>query len=89
MDQGPGFTDADKASLFKKFKRLSARPTASESSNGLGLAIVKILVDRLGGTIELLSQVNKGSEFIIMLPSQSKNSENSGDIVQTILSDKH
>jgi signal transduction histidine kinase len=88
-DQGPGFTDADKASLFKKFKRLSARPTASESSNGLGLAIVKILVDRLGGTIELLSQVNKGSEFIIMLPSQSKNSENSGDIVQTILSDKH
>jgi signal transduction histidine kinase len=29
-DQGPGFTDADKASLFKKFKKLSARPTASE-----------------------------------------------------------
>jgi signal transduction histidine kinase len=89
-DQGPGFTEVDKASLFKKFKRLSARPTASESSNGLGLAIVKILVDRLGGTIELISQVNKGSEFIIVLPSQSKNSENSGDIMQTILlSDKH
>jgi signal transduction histidine kinase len=84
-DQGPGFTDADKKSLFKKFKRLSARPTASESSNGLGLAIVKILVDRLGGTIELKSQLSKGSEFIVTLPIQSKNLESLGDVEQTDL----
>jgi signal transduction histidine kinase/Tfp pilus assembly protein PilF len=67
-DQGPGFTTIDRASLFKKFRRLSARPTGSESSNGLGLAIVKILVDRLGGTIDLVSEIGKGSEFKIVLP---------------------
>ncbi|NOS56114.1 MAG: hypothetical protein HOP37_07640 [Cyclobacteriaceae bacterium] len=73
-DQGPGFTDTDKLSLYKKFKKLSAKPTSSESSNGLGLAIVKTLIDRLGGTIELISSEGKGSEFILTIPYvQTKN----------------
>ncbi|NOS92290.1 MAG: hypothetical protein HOP30_10240 [Cyclobacteriaceae bacterium] len=68
-DQGPGFTENDQLFLYKKFKRLSARPTASESSNGLGLAIVKTLIDRLNGSIELKTKEKEGSEFIITLPS--------------------
>ncbi len=74
-DQGPGFTQADRSSLFKKFRRLSAQPTAAESSNGLGLAIVKTLVDRLGGTIELVSEYGKGSEFTVILPLRNKKVE--------------
>lgn len=61
-DQRPGFTDTDRLSLYKKFKKLSAKPTSSESSNGLGLAIVKTLIDRLGGTIELISSEGKERE---------------------------
>lgn len=68
-DQGPGFTEEDQRMLYKKFKRLSARPTASESSNGLGLAIVKTLVDRLDGSIQLKTKVNEGSEFTVTLPA--------------------
>lgn len=71
-DQGPGFTEEDKKFLFQKFKKLSARPTAGESSNGLGLAIVKTLVDRLEGKIELTSQPGKGSEFFIQFPLKDK-----------------
>lgn len=67
-DQGPGFSDKDKSHLFQKFKKLSARPTAGETSNGLGLAIVKTLVDRLKGKIELISAQGKGSEFILKFP---------------------
>jgi signal transduction histidine kinase len=67
-DEGPGFSQADKALLFQKFKKLSARPTAGESSNGLGLAIVKILVDRLKGNVNLVSQQGKGSEFVVSFP---------------------
>lgn len=67
-DQGPGFSEDDRKFLYQKFKKLSARPTAGESSNGLGLAIVKILVDRLNGNIELHTSTNKGSEFIVRLP---------------------
>jgi Signal transduction histidine kinase len=71
-DHGPGFSEDDKKSLFQKFKKLSARPTAGESSNGLGLAIVKTLVERLGGRIDLVSDQGKGSEFIVIIP-ESKN----------------
>jgi signal transduction histidine kinase len=67
-DHGPGFSPADKKFLYQKFKKLSARPTAGETSNGLGLAIVKILVDRLDGIIELNSTPGLGSEFTISFP---------------------
>lgn len=67
-DHGPGFSPVDKKFLYQKFKKLSARPTAGETSNGLGLAIVKILVDRLDGIIELNSTPGLGSEFTISFP---------------------
>lgn len=68
-DYGPGFSEKDRLQLFQKFKKLSARPTAGETSNGLGLAIVKTLVDRLNGEIELISEPSKGSEFVIRFPT--------------------
>ena len=69
-DNGPGFTETDKSKLFQKFQKLSARPTAGESSNGLGLAIVKTLVDRLEGEISLETEVRKGSEFTVTFPQK-------------------
>jgi signal transduction histidine kinase len=70
-DKGPGFSPTDRKFLFQKFKKLSARPTAGESSNGLGLAIVKILVDRMGGDIELQTD-SHGSEFTVSFPVRAK-----------------
>ncbi len=67
-DHGPGFSSTDKKHLYQKFRKLSARPTAGETSNGLGLAIVKILVDRMNGSIELNSTPGSGSEFTISFP---------------------
>ncbi len=67
-DSGPGFSIQDKEQLFKKFKKLSARPTGGESSNGLGLAIVKTLVERLNGEIILESEQGRGSEFKARFP---------------------
>lgn len=71
QDQGPGFSELDKVNMFKKFRKLSARPTGSETSNGLGLAIVKSLVDRMHGTIELQTQPGKGSTFILTFPQEN------------------
>ncbi|HQQ97829.1 MAG TPA: ATP-binding protein [Cyclobacteriaceae bacterium] len=67
-DQGPGFSEADISQLYQKFRKLSARPTAGESSNGLGLAIVKILTERLGGVISLKTELGQGSEFTVNIP---------------------
>ncbi|MCU0293672.1 MAG: ATP-binding protein, partial [Thermoanaerobaculaceae bacterium] len=50
-DSGPGLSDEDLRAVFKRFGRLSARPTAGESSTGLGLAIVKKIVDAHGGRV--------------------------------------
>lgn len=40
-DDGPGLTPADQEKLFKRFMRLTPRPTGDEGSTGLGLYIVK------------------------------------------------
>jgi signal transduction histidine kinase len=65
QDEGPGISAEDQKKMFKKFQKLSSRPTAGESSTGLGLAIVKSLVERLGGTINVKSELGKGTMLAI------------------------
>ncbi len=67
-DQGVGISESEKDKLFEKFQKLSARPTAGESSTGLGLSIVKTLVQSLRGEIQVDSIVGEGSVFSITLP---------------------
>ncbi len=67
-DQGPGLTQEDRANLFQRFRRLSARPTAGESSTGLGLALVRDLVTQHGGRIWAEPAPGGGSIFIAEFP---------------------
>ena len=69
QDEGQGFTAEDQAKAFQKFQKLTARPTAGESSTGLGLSIVKILTEKLGGTIHLESEWKVGSTFTLVFPA--------------------
>jgi signal transduction histidine kinase len=68
QDQGQGFSEADKEKLFAKFSRLSARPTANESSTGLGLYVVKHLADMLAIEIGCQSQRGEGTVFSLKIP---------------------
>jgi Histidine kinase-, DNA gyrase B-, and HSP90-like ATPase len=67
-DHGPGLSEEDQRNLFKKFCRLSAKPTGGESSNGLGLAIAHRLAKALSGGIRCESTPGEGSTFIFELP---------------------
>ncbi len=67
-DEGPGVSEADRARLFAKFARLSARPTGGESSTGLGLSIVKTLTEAMGGDVSLESPPGRGARFRVRLP---------------------
>lgn len=67
-DEGPGLTPEDKEKLFVKFAKLSAQPTAGESSTGLGLSIVKKLTDIIGGVIICESEPGKGTKFTVEVP---------------------
>jgi signal transduction histidine kinase len=68
-DEGPGLTDDDKQRMFGYFQRLSARPTADESSHGVGLAVVKRIVELHEGTIEVRSVFGEGATFIVEFPA--------------------
>lgn len=68
QDQGPGISEEDQHRMFRKFQRLSARPTGGELSTGLGLSIVKALVSKLGGEIKVKSSVGEGARFTVELP---------------------
>jgi signal transduction histidine kinase/ligand-binding sensor domain-containing protein len=72
-DEGPGLTAEDQAGLFKKFTRLSARPTANEPSTGLGLSIVKRLVELHGGRTWAESEgPGRGATFFVELPAADR-----------------
>jgi signal transduction histidine kinase/CheY-like chemotaxis protein len=68
-DNGRGLSPEDLSRVFGRFQRLSAKPTAGESSTGLGLSIVKHIIDLHGGAVAAESAgANKGSAFTISLP---------------------
>ncbi|GAB4332439.1 MAG: triple tyrosine motif-containing protein [Flammeovirgaceae bacterium] len=64
-DEGQGISPEDMKKLFGKFQKLSARPTAGETSTGLGLSIVKKYVEAMGGKVWCESEVGKGATFIL------------------------
>jgi PAS domain S-box-containing protein len=68
QDEGYGISIADQSRLFKKFQRLSNRPTGGENSTGLGLSIVLELITALNGKVSVESEEKRGSKFIVELP---------------------
>jgi signal transduction histidine kinase len=68
VDHGPGISEADQAQLFQRGVRLSAQPTAGESSTGYGLAIANDLAKALGGRLTCTSVFGHGSCFAFALP---------------------
>ena len=66
-DQGPGFSPDDQARMFRRYTRLSARPTGGEPSTGLGLSIVRKLVLGMGGELKCESDAS-GATFVVRLP---------------------
>jgi two-component system, sensor histidine kinase and response regulator len=67
-DEGQGISEDDKKKMFQKFQKLSAKPTAGETSTGLGLSIIKTLVEKLDGEISFVSVLGQGTEFSLELP---------------------
>lgn len=68
QDQGPGFKPEDETGMFRRYRRLSARPTGGEPSTGLGLSIVKKLVQNMQGEMICESSPGRGATFIVRLP---------------------
>jgi signal transduction histidine kinase len=77
-DQGIGIPDADLPRLFESFFR--ANNADQIKGSGLGLAVVKKALDVQNGTIEVESELGRGTKFVVQIPrgfavSRSSSSE--------------
>lgn len=68
-DTGIGIPEADIARIFQPFEQLEPIPRKSIPGVGLGLALVKRIVEALQGRVEVVSEVDVGSTFRVVLPS--------------------
>jgi signal transduction histidine kinase/CheY-like chemotaxis protein len=66
-DTGIGIQEKDITRIFSQFEQGSATTRHHYGGSGLGLSIVKKLIDLQHGTIEVKSEVDSGSTFIVEL----------------------
>jgi PAS domain S-box-containing protein len=67
-DQGLGIAPSDQRLIFEKFYRVDANMRRGVSGSGLGLYISRSLIQRMGGTIAVQSELGEGSTFVVTLP---------------------
>lgn len=80
VDTGIGISENDISLLFEAFRQIDSSLTRTVGGTGLGLPIAKSLIEMMGGEMFVQSQVNVGSTFSILLPTQpSVTEETDGD----------
>ena len=83
-DTGIGIPLDKQESIFERFIQVDKSLSRNREGSGIGLSLVKSLVELHGGTIELVSEYGKGSEFIIEFPVKVLPPEN-----ETTISDEN
>ncbi len=67
-DTGIGISKEFMDHIFESFTREESYTTSGIPGTGLGMAITKNIVDMMGGTISVKSEVGVGTEFVVSLP---------------------
>jgi signal transduction histidine kinase len=68
-DQGPGIAPEDQERVWARFWRGDRRRAREEGRSGLGLTIVRQIVERHQGRVQLVSEVGRGSTFVLWFPA--------------------
>lgn len=72
-DNGIGMSPEVQARLFEPFMQADTTSTRRYGGTGLGLMITRNLIERLGGRIEVSTEVGKGTTVSVVLPFQREN----------------
>ncbi len=68
QDTGIGISEENIDIIFDAFRQVDTGITRVQEGTGLGLNITKKLVEKMGGSIRVKSEMGKGSTFTVMLP---------------------
>ena len=71
-DNGIGMSQEFVQKIFSPFERERTSTVSRTQGAGLGMAITKNIVDMMGGTIEVQTEQDKGTEFIVRLPFRTQ-----------------
>lgn len=80
IDTGIGMSKEFQERMFEPFEQENL--DNRHYGTGLGLAIVKKIIDRMDGTINVESEINKGTTFTITIPLQICNNENKNVLIK-------
>ncbi len=70
-DTGKGIPSEELPKIFDRFYQVDATSTRAEEGTGIGLSLTKELVELMGGTIEVESEVGAGTKFEVRLPMKT------------------
>ena len=81
-DNGIGMSPEFVEHIFEPFERESSVTKTGIQGTGLGMAITKNIIDMMGGTIEVKSEKNKGSEFTVKMRLKLNNAEKTENLIK-------
>ncbi len=76
-DTGKGIPGEDLPKIFDRFYRGNSESARQQIGTGIGLALTQELVELHGGSIQVTSEMNKGTEFIVTIPAEGMSYEGS------------